>query len=93
MKTVSISDLKAPLSEYVDLVRNGEEIVVTDRGQPVVRMLKVEGGRARDERRMRLARQGTLSLRQRSFRKLTPPRGDGASGVLLALLEERSGRR
>lgn len=37
--TVGIRDLKARLSEYLDRVRGGEEIVVTDRGRPVARLV------------------------------------------------------
>jgi antitoxin (DNA-binding transcriptional repressor) of toxin-antitoxin stability system len=35
MKTVGIRELKNRLSEYLQMVRRGEEILVTDRGQLV----------------------------------------------------------
>jgi len=35
MKTVNIRDLKAQLSAHIQLVRNGEEVLVCDRSQPV----------------------------------------------------------
>lgn len=41
MKTVSISDLKARLSEHIQLVRDGEEIVVCVRKVPMVRIVPV----------------------------------------------------
>ena len=41
--TVGIRELKAKLSEYVSRAANGEEIVVTDRGRPVARLVGLEG--------------------------------------------------
>ena len=38
MKAVSIRELKSRLSEYVRLVRAGEEILVTDRGEVVAEL-------------------------------------------------------
>lgn len=39
MKTISISDAKATLSEQIRRVRSGEEVVILDRGQPVARLV------------------------------------------------------
>ena len=36
---VPVSELRAHLSEWLDRVRGGEEVIVTDRGVPVARML------------------------------------------------------
>ena len=41
--TVGIRELKAKLSEYVSRAANGEQIVVTDRGRPVARLVGFEG--------------------------------------------------
>ena len=41
--TVGIRELKAKLSEYVSRAANGEQIVVTDRGKPVARLVGLEG--------------------------------------------------
>jgi antitoxin (DNA-binding transcriptional repressor) of toxin-antitoxin stability system len=38
MKAVGIRELKDRLSEYLRLVRNGEEILVTDRGEVVAEL-------------------------------------------------------
>ena len=43
MKTTAISDLKAHLSEYLNQVKSGNEILVTDRGKPVARIVPVSG--------------------------------------------------
>jgi prevent-host-death family protein len=36
---VAISDLRAHLSDYLDRVREGDEVVITDRGVPIARLL------------------------------------------------------
>jgi antitoxin (DNA-binding transcriptional repressor) of toxin-antitoxin stability system len=41
MRTVKISDLKARLSAHLGLVRQGEEVVVCDRRQPVARIVPI----------------------------------------------------
>jgi prevent-host-death family protein len=42
---VGIRELRAELSRFIKRVREGEEIVVTDRGKAVARILPVEGQR------------------------------------------------
>jgi prevent-host-death family protein len=39
MRTVKISDLKAQLSAHIQWVRDGEEVLVCDRNQPVARIV------------------------------------------------------
>lgn len=41
MKTVNIGDLKARLSAHIKLVREGQEVIVCDRNQPVARIVPV----------------------------------------------------
>lgn len=53
---VSITTLRAELSSYIDRARAGEEIVVTDRGTPVVRLLAIDTAPLID----RLTREGVL---------------------------------
>jgi prevent-host-death family protein len=36
---VAVSDLRAHLSEWLERARQGEEVIVTDRGLPVARLL------------------------------------------------------
>jgi prevent-host-death family protein len=36
---VAVSELRAHLSDYLDRVRAGDEVVITDRGVPVARLL------------------------------------------------------
>ena len=44
MKTATISRLKASLSEYLAAVRAGEELIVTDRGKPVAKIVPLQRG-------------------------------------------------
>jgi prevent-host-death family protein len=46
---VGIRELRAHLSRYLDLVRKGEEIVVTDRGTPIARISAANGRSRIDE--------------------------------------------
>jgi prevent-host-death family protein len=39
MRTVNISELKARLSAHIQLVRDGEELLVCDRNKPVARIV------------------------------------------------------
>ena len=39
---VGIRELKNGLSGYIDRVRNGEEVIVTDRGRPVARLSSLD---------------------------------------------------
>lgn len=58
MTKVSISRLKARLSDYVKLVRGGEEVVVTDRGVPVARIVPLDSDRWMKTRVMELVESG-----------------------------------
>lgn len=59
MRTVNISDLKARLSAHLQFVRDGEEVLVCDRNQPVARIVPV---RLKDqsEQERRLVARGVL---------------------------------
>jgi antitoxin (DNA-binding transcriptional repressor) of toxin-antitoxin stability system len=65
MKTVGIRELKNSLSEYVRQVRAGEEILVTDRGEPVAELRAPTPADARQSLHpglAGLARRGILTL-------------------------------
>jgi prevent-host-death family protein len=36
---VAVSELRAHLSDYLDQARSGDEVVITDRGVPIARLL------------------------------------------------------
>lgn len=54
---VAVSALRAKLSDWIERARDGEEVVVTERGTPVARLVPVEGAPLLE----RLTRQGVLS--------------------------------
>jgi prevent-host-death family protein len=61
MKTVNIADLKNRLSSYLQLVREGEEVVVKDRNQPVALITRYDtSGLSENERG--LVASGALKL-------------------------------
>lgn len=70
---VAISTLRAELSHWIERARNGEEIVVTERGIPVVRLLAVDTAPLLDQ----LVRRGVLSKPSRGDR----PAARGAARV------------
>jgi prevent-host-death family protein len=92
MKTVSISELKARLSAFLDAVRQGDEVLVTDRGRPVARLAPVKAARHQESRRELLLRTGRLraptTTRPRDFLSRRLP-DDARGRSLSALLQER----
>ena len=68
---VAVSELRAHLSGWLDRARDGEEIVVTDRGVPVARLIGIES-RSRLEQ---LVQDGVIARPVRTPR----PRAGGRS--------------
>ncbi|MBI4635004.1 MAG: type II toxin-antitoxin system prevent-host-death family antitoxin [Candidatus Rokubacteria bacterium] len=93
MTQVGVARLKAQLSRYLAAARHGQDVLITDRGRPVAKLVGLRGAEGVASRRERLARAGLLALgtgRLRPFLR-RPPRGPAVgSGVLRALLEERA---
>jgi len=92
MKTASISELKARLSEYLDAVRQGDEVLVTHRGRPVARLSPIKSVRQQASRRDLLLRTGQLRAPTSPLPKdfLTQSRPHDPEGrSLAALLAER----
>lgn len=98
MKSVNVAKLKASLSEYLAAVKRGEEVMVTERGRPIARILPlphIENEELR-ERLYRLAAEGRIKLPERWPTKesikefLSRPKPADPEGLVLkALLEER----
>jgi prevent-host-death family protein len=92
MKTTAISELKARLSEYLDQVKAGSEVLITDRGKPVAKIVPVSG---RDRPRQALSKMEKKGVIKLGTGKLprnfwTAERGEDAEGLVLrALIEER----
>ena len=93
MKTIGVAELKAHLSRYLGHVKNGQEIIVTERGLPVAKIVPLRAAEGLDARRERLAKAGLLQLGSGRISPilLKPPKGPRRGfGVLKALLEERA---
>jgi prevent-host-death family protein len=77
---VGVRELRNNLSRYLERVREGEEIVVTDRGSPVARVLPVGIERVLD----RLIAEGVVTpARQPRRRTGTPIKGRGTVSDLI----------
>jgi prevent-host-death family protein len=61
---VAVSALRAHLSEWLDRAREGEEVVITDRGVPVARLTGVESTALLE----RLTAEGVIGRPQRQQR-------------------------
>jgi prevent-host-death family protein len=59
MRAVNISELKAKLSAHIQLVREGEEVLVLDRNKPVARIVPCVAS-DESERERRLIARGIL---------------------------------
>ena len=98
MKRASITEAKNGLSSLLDHVRQGETVIIEDRGVPVARiesMLTAESGG--EGRLARLERQGLLRLPHGPVPKrvlaTAPPRlRSGASLSDAVISERRDGR-
>jgi prevent-host-death family protein len=92
MKTAAVSELKAHLSEYLNEVKVGGEVIVTDRGKPVARLVPVVHSLLPKESLLKLQKQGLIKtgngkLPEDFWVAERPEDPDGL--VLKALLEER----
>ncbi len=96
MTTASISELKARLSAYIDIVRDGDEVLVTDRGRPIARLMPIRAADQEEGRREMLVRSGrlrgpTTTLAHDFFARARPT--DACGDSLAALLDERADGR
>ena len=101
MESAGVAELKARLSEYLSRVKAGEEVLVTDRGRPVARLVPVAAGaapnyetetaRLRTMEREGLVRLGSGKLPEGFFEKERPADPEGLLREA-ALEERREGR-
>lgn len=92
MKIAPVSKLKAYLSDYLNQVRAGTEVLITDRGKPVARIVPISRTQAAGESLTRMEKQGLIKLGSGRLPKdfWTMPRAEDPKGLVLkALLEER----
>ncbi len=96
MKTAAVSELKARLSEYLNQVEAGMEVLITDRGRPVARLVPIPRSKDLKGSLVRMEKQGLIRLGPcklpKDFWRMVRP-DDPESLVLKALLEEREAGR
>ncbi|MFQ5694587.1 MAG: type II toxin-antitoxin system Phd/YefM family antitoxin [Terriglobia bacterium] len=90
MTKVGSREFKNRLGRYLRRVRQGETVVITDRGKPVARVERVERSAGRpmtlEERLRELAAQGHIRLarnRKPDRFKPVPSRGKPASQIII----------
>ena len=95
MRRASITEVKNQLSALIDEVRNGDTVLILDRGRPVARLESAVAGSESDAdgriarlERQGLVRRGAIPQGKPRLPKRLPRAKDGAS-LLKALLEER----
>jgi prevent-host-death family protein len=93
MTTVAKSDLQRDLGEYLDRVRAGEEVVVTDAGTPVARLVPLAPTHGHQARIQEMIQAGQirppLKPLTKEFLDSLPVIKDPDGAALKALLEER----
>jgi prevent-host-death family protein len=94
MKSVNIAELKNRLSQYLNEVKAGHELIVRDRNTPVARIVPIGFEISEDEELRALAAEGKIRLGKEpvddSFWDLPAPRVS-MNAVRKALKAERDG--
>lgn len=93
MERVGVRELRQNLSVYLDRVKAGEALEVTERGHPVAVLAPL---RDPDDPLERLRAQGRLKPAVLAWDALPPPlpaRPDDPDPVTRALMEQREGER
>jgi prevent-host-death family protein len=85
MAETGIRELRDHLSQYLDRVRAGEELTVTDRGRAVARLVPLSGPRAFD----RLVAEGIIERAESGVRHRPTERVAVAGGVIDLVAEQR----
>jgi len=97
MKTATITEAKNGLSALIDLVRNGETVIITDRGRAVATLGPVGSSPDASGRLARLQRAGLVRIATAGppldlIRTPPPQLPAGVSAVETLLHERRTGR-
>ena len=100
MKTIGVAELKATLSEHLARVKRGQEVLITERGRPIAKLVPLDTT-AFDERTLDLIRAGLVRPPQRMLDAETleallasrpaDPDGSMRAALLEALRKDRDG--
>ena len=90
--TVGVRELKTRLGGYLQQVRQGRTLVITDRGEPVAELKPLHGTDGEEAKLEWLSALGAVTrLEKRPLAPFRPLRGRGPS-VSDAILEDRNDR-
>lgn len=87
--SVGVRDLKARLSEYLRLVKQGHSVIITEHGRPVGRLSPIE--ESLEERIKALQAAGLVAWSGKMLKAITPPatnRGERQVSDLLVEMRE-----
>ncbi len=86
---VGIRDAKMHLSKYLKLVQKGTEVIITDRGRPVGKIVPIKAvDLPLEDRIKRMEDQGLIEKRSRKIRRGIPPPVPLAEGHAQNFLQE-----
>ena len=96
MKTTTVSQLKMSLSAYLRQVKTGEEVLITEHGRPIARLLPIANPVSLSEHLQDMEKNGLLKRGEQTlpadFWNLPRP-ADPQGAVRSAVLREREGSR
>ncbi len=95
MHTTGVTELKASLSETLARVKAGEEVLVTERGKPIAKIVPLSAA-APEAATAELVRSGVLAAPRRPLGEevwsLPRPADPGGRSLAVLIEERRSGR-
>ncbi|MCY4612132.1 MAG: type II toxin-antitoxin system prevent-host-death family antitoxin [Nitrospira sp.] len=95
-KTTTVSQLKTSLSAYLRQVKTGEEVLITEYGRPIARLLPIENSVSLSEHLQDMEKKGLLKRGEKplsaDFWNLPRP-ADPQGAVRSAVLSERKESR
>jgi prevent-host-death family protein len=92
MSSVGVKELKNRLTYYLRRTKQGEEVIVTERGRAIALLQPIETARQVTSREVRLAQlapQGFLTLPTRKPSRFRPTRAKGPLASRLILEDRR----
>lgn len=97
MQIAAVSELKASASEYLAKVKSGEEILITDRGTPIAKIIPLRRSEGSSAVRMaQLERAGLLKIGSGpitdDFWTTSRPKDRQGAGLTALLAEREDGR-